>query len=66
MATKPAVLPEPFNGEGSWDEWSTHFENVAAVNTWNGAAKLQWLKVSLAEPDSRRENFPVESLAPRD
>ena len=45
---RPLVLPETFSGEGSWDEWITHFENVAAVNAWNtDAAKLQWLKVRL-------------------
>ena len=47
MARKPVVLPEPFNGETSWDEWSVHFENVAAVNEWNDEQKLQWLKVRL-------------------
>ena len=47
MAKKPVVLPKPFNGETSWDEWSVHFENVAAVNEWNAEQKLQWLKVRL-------------------
>ena len=31
-ATRPLVLPEPYDGSGSWSEWSFHFENVAAVN----------------------------------
>ena len=47
MAKKPVVLPEPFNGKTSWDEWSVHFENIAAVNEWNAEQKLQWLKVRL-------------------
>ena len=41
------VLPEPFNGEGSWDQWSYHFDNVAAVNSWNDEDKVKWLKVRL-------------------
>ena len=45
MASKPLVLPEMFNGEGSWDNWITHFENVAAVNKWDVAAQILWLKV---------------------
>ena len=47
MATKPIVLPDPFNGEGSWTEWKYHFGNVAQVNGWNDAQKLQWLRVRL-------------------
>ena len=44
-ATRPLVLPETFDGTGSWSEWCFHFENVAAVNGWDGAQKLQWLRV---------------------
>ena len=32
MASKPIMLPEPFNGETPWDEWIIHFGNVADVN----------------------------------
>ena len=42
---RPLVLPEPFDGTVNWDEWSFHFENVAAVNGWDDAQKLQWLRV---------------------
>lgn len=49
MATKPIVLPDPFNGEGSWTEWKyPDFGNVAQVNGWNDVQKLQWLRVRLA------------------
>ena len=43
--TRPLVLPEPYDGTGSWSEWSFHFENVATVNSWDDAQKLQWLRV---------------------
>ena len=47
MARKPLVLPDTFDGEQGWDEWIIHFENIAAVNTWDADAKLQWIKVRL-------------------
>ena len=47
MAAKPVVLPEPFCGESSWEDWSFHFENVADVNEWNDEQKLKWLRVRL-------------------
>ena len=47
--TKPVLLPESFNGElEKWNEWVTHFENVAVVNKWEtGEEKLKWLRVRL-------------------
>ena len=45
--SRPAVLPEIYSGEKSWDEWIHHFESIATVNEWNGAAKLNWLRVWL-------------------
>jgi len=47
MANRPLVMTEIFNGETSWDQWIYHFENVAAVNKWDEAASLCWLKVRL-------------------
>ena len=47
MSSKPLVLPEPFNGEGSWEQWNYHFDNVAAVNGWDEGDKLKWMKVRL-------------------
>ena len=44
---RPLVLPEPFDGAGSWNDWWFHFENVAAVNGWDDAQKLKWLRVRL-------------------
>ena len=47
MAARPLVLPDTFDGSADWDEWISHFENVAAVNAWEADAQLQWLKVRL-------------------
>ena len=44
---RPLVLPEIFDGQKSFDEWVSHFENVSAVNGWNDDDKLLWLKVRL-------------------
>ena len=47
MAGRPRVLPEPFSGVGSWDQWESHLEDVAALNESDNAEKLLWLKVRL-------------------
>ena len=47
MSTKPAVLPELYTGDKSWDDWIDHFDSVATVNEWDNAAKLKWLRVRL-------------------
>ena len=50
MATpvsKPAVLPEVYSGEKSWDDWIDHFDSVATVCGWDDEAKLKWLRVRL-------------------
>ena len=44
---RPLVLPEVFDGSGSWSDWNFHFENVAAVNGWDDAQKLRWLRVRM-------------------
>lgn len=44
---KPLVLPETYSGTEDWDDWCFHFENVAAVNGWDDAQKLKWLRVRL-------------------
>ena len=54
MANILPLLLETFSGEGSWDDWISHFENVTAVNVWDGdAAKLRWLKVQLTSRAQR-------------
>ena len=44
---RPLVMPEPYTGEGDYTQWQDHFESVAAVNGWNDADKLLWLRVRL-------------------
>ena len=62
MAAKPVVLPEPFNGETSWEDWRLHFEDVAAVNEWTAAQKLKWLRVRLTGRAQKAfHRFPPES-----
>ena len=45
LGARPLVLPETFDGTGCWNDWYFHFENVARVNGWDDAQKLQWLRV---------------------
>ena len=44
---RPLITPEPFSGTGTFSEWIEHFEAVAAINKWDDAAKLLWLRVRL-------------------
>ena len=69
---RPLVLPETFTGEKSWEEWSDHFESVAAVNDWDAAAKLKWLRVRLTGraattfrrlPEATRGDFALATAA---
>ena len=61
MATRPVVLPEVFNGEGSWHQWIFHSENVAAVNEWNEDSCLRWMKVRLTgRAQTAFQRFPQE------
>ena len=46
-SARPVLTPDPYTGEGSWDDWIDHFESIAEVNTWDDAAKLLWLRVRL-------------------
>ena len=41
------MLPKAYSGETSCEDWAFHFENVATVNEWSAAQKLQWLRVRL-------------------
>ena len=45
---RPLIMPDTFDGEAShWDDWVSHFESVAHVNTWDEQSKLLWLEVRL-------------------
>jgi len=41
------LIPKTYSSEGNLDDWIAHFENVAAINGWDNAAKLQWLSVRM-------------------
>ena len=43
----PLVLPEIFDGDGSFTDWICHFESVSAVNGWSDQDKLLWIRVRL-------------------
>lgn len=49
MAARPLILPDTFSGEKgcTWTEWKYHFQNIATVNEWTEAQRLQWLRVRL-------------------
>ena len=73
--TRPLVLPEPFKGDEDYTEWEDHFESVAAVNEWDDADKLKWLRVRLAGraktafkrlPDADKRNFESATAALRE
>ena len=67
MATKPVVLPEPYDGKSSWGDWKLHFEDVAAVNEWNAGQKLKWLRVRLTGRAQKAfHRLPGESQASYD
>ena len=75
MASRPAVIPEAFTGDGEWTQWIYHFENTAAVNEWNNAKKLLWLKARLTRraqlalqhlPEETRESYDGVKRAMQD
>ena len=49
MAAEPLLLPDTFSGEKgcTWTKWKYHFQNMATVNEWTDAQRLQWLWVRL-------------------
>lgn len=47
---RPRVMPESFDGRGSWLEFLAHFENCAELNEWRNYEKAQYLRVSLRGP----------------
>ena len=47
---RPRVMPDQFNGNGSWPEFISHFEICAELNEWNNRQKAQYLSVSLRGP----------------
>ena len=69
---RPLVLPDRFSDKEEWNQWISHLDNVAAVNTWNEAQKLLWLNVHLTErtqttfqhfPDYVQKNYEAAKKA---
>ena len=65
-------MTEPYTGEGDYTEWHDHFESVAAVNGWDDAVKLLWLRVRLTGraqtafkqlPEEAKEAYALASAA---
>lgn len=44
---RPKVMPDSFDGKGSWPQYLAHFETVGDLNGWNLREKAQYLSVSL-------------------
>ena len=67
MAQKPLVLPDLFTGEKNWDKWIDHFDSIAVVNSWDGEAKLKWLRMRMTTfrwlPEVTRAGFSAATNA---
>ena len=62
MASRPTVIPDAFTGDREWTQWIYHFENTAAVNEWNEAKKLLWLKARLTgQAQLAFQHLPTET-----
>ena len=60
---RPLIMPDAFDGEAShWDDWISHFESIARVNTWDEQSKLLWLEVRLIDKARKAWNrLPEDS-----
>lgn len=43
----PALKPDPYSGEESWEEYHSHFENCADLGCWTSYDKLLYLSACL-------------------
>ena len=72
---KPLIMPDAFDGDACyWDDWISHFESVARVNTWDAPSKLLWLEVRLIGkarkawnrlPEESKGSYPLAKAALR-
>lgn len=44
---RPKVMPDSYDGKGSWSQYMAHFETVADLNGWSERDKSLYLSVSL-------------------
>lgn len=47
LESNPVIIPEPFSGEESWEDWIDQFDSSAEINHWKDEQKLMWLKIRL-------------------
>ena len=68
----PLIVPEPFSGVGSREDWIDNFESAAAVNKWEDADELLWLKAHMTGrvqksykdlPDTTRATYDACKMA---
>ena len=73
--SRPLQTPEPFMGTGSFGDWVDHFESLAAINEWDNAAKLLWMRVRLVGraqtpygrlPTTAKESYAATKKALKD
>ena len=62
---RPLLLPETFSDEASsnWDDSLVHFENCAAVNSWESdEEKRKWIRVRLTgKAQTALQRFPADA-----
>ena len=44
---KPIIMPDKYDGTGSWEDYQAHFETCAKINDWSNDTKAKFLAVSL-------------------
>ena len=45
---KPLIMPSPYDGKTSWDDYQAQFELIAELNGWNTSTMAIYLAVSLS------------------
>ena len=73
--SQPLLTPKQFTGTGFFGDWVDHFESVVAINEWDNASKLLWMRVRLAGraqtaygrlPTTAKESYAVLKKALKD
>ena len=43
---KPIIIPEPFSGEKSWEDWIDQLHSIPEINCLKDEHKLMWYSIS--------------------